>query len=57
MGINWTTEVISWLINWQTSSFPTEVWYVTDFANAAYGAFIFFIFVFKKKIWIQLKKR
>lgn len=57
MGVNWSMEVISWLVNWQASSFPTAIWYLTDFANAAYGVFIFFIFVFKRKIWIQLKKR
>ncbi|XP_018567319.1 probable G-protein coupled receptor Mth-like 10 isoform X6 [Anoplophora glabripennis] len=57
MGINWTMEVISWAIEWRTKDIPSYIWYLTDFCNAMYGVFIFFIFVFKKKIWRSLKKR
>lgn len=57
MGINWSMEIISWVINWLIVRVPNEAWYFTDFLNAAYGVFIFFIFVFKKSIWKLLKKR
>lgn len=59
MGINWTMEIISWACLWLLSRerVPQYVWYLTDFCNALYGVFIFFIFVFKRKIWKSLKKR
>ncbi|KAJ8952185.1 hypothetical protein NQ318_022635 [Aromia moschata] len=58
MGINWSMEIISWAIIWKMgTSVPHYIWYLTDFCNAMYGVFIFFIFVFKKKIWRSLKKR
>ncbi|KAF2899564.1 hypothetical protein ILUMI_06614 [Ignelater luminosus] len=57
MGINWSVEIISWILNWQVQNVPPAVWYLTDFCNAAYGVVIFFIFVFKKSIWKLLKKR
>ncbi|CAH2002606.1 unnamed protein product [Acanthoscelides obtectus] len=57
MGVNWTTEVISWAALWKMQSVPSWIWYLTDLINALYGIFIFFIFVFKKKIWQSLKKR
>ncbi|XP_012265831.2 G-protein coupled receptor Mth2-like isoform X1 [Athalia rosae] len=52
MGISWSTEVISWA--WES---PQYIWYVTDMVNALQGLLIFFIFVWKKKIWLSLKKR
>lgn len=57
MGVNWSLEFISWLVLWQWPQVPAEVWYVPDFANAAYGVIIFLTFVYKKDVWIQLKKR
>ncbi|KAJ8915750.1 hypothetical protein NQ315_004562 [Exocentrus adspersus] len=57
MGINWTMELISWAVQWKMSEVPPYVWYLTDFCNAMYGVFIFFIFVFKKKIWQSLRRR
>ncbi|KAF5288084.1 hypothetical protein FQR65_LT12134 [Abscondita terminalis] len=57
MGVNWSLEVLSWLVNWQTTNIPQAVWYITDFCNALYGMFIFFIFVFKKNILDLLKQR
>ncbi|XP_050309685.1 G-protein coupled receptor Mth2-like isoform X2 [Anthonomus grandis grandis] len=57
MGINWSTEIISWFVNWQTDSAYSKIWIVTDCVNALYGVFIFFIFVFKKKTWRLLKRR
>ncbi|KAJ8966163.1 hypothetical protein NQ317_014128 [Molorchus minor] len=58
MGVNWSMEVISWAFIWKMGTqVPTYIWYLTDFCNALYGVFIFFIFVFKKKIWRNLKKR
>lgn len=57
MGVNWSMEIISWAVNWQVGHVPPAVWYITDFCNALYGVFIFFIFVFKKNIWKLLKRR
>lgn len=57
MGLNWSMEIIAWAIDWQFEDVPTSIWYVTEFCNAAFGVFIFFVFVFKKKIWILLKRK
>ncbi|XP_074038803.1 G-protein coupled receptor Mth2 isoform X8 [Leptinotarsa decemlineata] len=57
MGVNWITEIISWAIGYFWQETPKAVFYFTDFINATYGVFIFFIFVFKRKIWTSLKKR
>ncbi|KAF2899563.1 hypothetical protein ILUMI_06613 [Ignelater luminosus] len=57
MGINWSVEIINWVLEWQVGNLPPAVWYLTDFCNAAYGVIIFFVFVFKKSIWNSLKKR
>ncbi|KAB0792052.1 hypothetical protein PPYR_14013 [Photinus pyralis] len=57
MGVNWTTEFVSWLVNWQVAHVPPSVWYLTDFCNAVYGVLIFFLFVFKRNVWKQLKRR
>jgi len=57
MGVNWSMEVISWLVNWQTDADVQYIFYITDFFNAVYGVWIFLIFVFKRKIWMLLKKR
>ncbi|KAL1517939.1 hypothetical protein ABEB36_001635 [Hypothenemus hampei] len=57
MGVNWSTEVISWLVNWKTGNKIQYIWYATDFVNAVYGLLIFFIFVFKKKTWTLLQRR
>nr|AXC32921.1 G-protein coupled receptor Mth-like 2-4 protein [Dastarcus helophoroides] len=56
MGVNWSMELISWAVNLNVG-LPQYIWYFTDFCNAVYGVFIFFIFVFKKNIWRQLKRR
>lgn len=57
MGVNWSMEIISWGVNFKEQEIPPYIWYLTDFCNATYGVFIFFIFVFKKNIWKQLKRR
>ncbi|KAK5639903.1 hypothetical protein RI129_010714 [Pyrocoelia pectoralis] len=57
MGVNWAMEIISWVVNWQVVGVPKSVWYITDFCNALYGMFIFFVFVFKKSTWELLKQR
>ncbi|KAF5286673.1 hypothetical protein FQA39_LY16156 [Lamprigera yunnana] len=57
MGVNWSMEIISWIVDWQIGQVPPPVWYITDFCNALYGVFIFFIFVFKQNIWKLLKRR
>lgn len=57
MGVNWSMEIISWFIDWQAGELPPAIWYLTDFCNALYGVFIFFIFVVKRTIWNLLKRR
>ncbi|KAL3275853.1 hypothetical protein HHI36_020594 [Cryptolaemus montrouzieri] len=57
MGVNWTMELISWAVNVNDKSVPQYIWYLSDFCNATYGVFIFFIFVFKRNIWKQLQRR
>ncbi|XP_011307422.1 uncharacterized protein [Fopius arisanus] len=54
MGINWSMEIISWLLNKDT---PQYVWYFTDLANTLQGVIIFIIFVWKDKIRRLLVKR
>ncbi|XP_028981831.1 G-protein coupled receptor Mth2 [Diachasma alloeum] len=54
MGINWSMEIISWLLNKDT---PQYVWYLTDLANTLQGVIIFIIFVWKDKIRRLLMKR
>ncbi|XP_031355944.1 G-protein coupled receptor Mth2-like isoform X7 [Photinus pyralis] len=57
MGVNWAMEIVSWIVDWQIGRVPPPVWYLTDFCNALYGVFVFFIFVFKRNIWKLLKRR
>ncbi|KAK4872683.1 hypothetical protein RN001_014712 [Aquatica leii] len=57
MGVNWIMEIVSWAVDWQVGSVPRPVWYLTDFCNAMYGVIIFFIFAWKRKIWIILKNQ
>ncbi|XP_045461967.1 G-protein coupled receptor Mth2-like isoform X8 [Harmonia axyridis] len=52
MGVNWSMEIISWAV-----TLPQYFWYLSDICNALYGVIIFFIFVFKRNIWKQLKRR
>ncbi|KAG5871505.1 hypothetical protein JTB14_018184 [Gonioctena quinquepunctata] len=54
MGINWSTEFITWALK---EHIPQEVVYLTDGINVLYGILIFFIFVFKRRILLSLKKR
>ncbi|KAG5896039.1 hypothetical protein JTB14_011034 [Gonioctena quinquepunctata] len=54
MGINWSTEIISWALE---SKVPVIIFFVTDCINVLYGVVVFFIFVFKRRTWRSLKKR
>lgn len=52
MGVNWTVELISFAVggsNWY--------WIVVDISNMTLGVFIFFIFVWKKKVRLLVQKR
>ncbi|XP_061383795.1 G-protein coupled receptor Mth2-like isoform X1 [Danaus plexippus] len=52
MGVNWTVEVISFAVggsNWY--------WIVVDLCNIALGVYIFFIFVWKKKVRNLIRKK
>ena len=53
MGINWSMEIISWILDDK----PTYVFYITDIANTLQGLIIFIIFVWKEKIKRLLLKR
>ncbi|XP_068633391.1 G-protein coupled receptor Mth2-like [Battus philenor] len=52
MGVNWTVEIISFSVggsNWY--------WILIDISNIALGAFIFLIFVWKKKVRSLVAKK
>ncbi|XP_075977992.1 G-protein coupled receptor Mth2-like isoform X2 [Anticarsia gemmatalis] len=52
MGVNWTVELISFVVggsNWY--------WIVIDISNIGLGVFVFFIFVWKKKVRNLVRKR
>nr|XP_021185461.1 G-protein coupled receptor Mth2 isoform X2 [Helicoverpa armigera] len=52
MGVNWSVELISFAVggsNWY--------WIVTDISNIGLGVFVFFIFVWKKKVRNLVQKR
>ncbi|XP_051170360.1 G-protein coupled receptor Mth2-like isoform X2 [Leptopilina boulardi] len=53
MGINWSMEIISWLLNDE----PSWIFYITDIMNSLQGFTIFIIFVCKKKIKQLLLRR
>ncbi|KAJ8927959.1 hypothetical protein NQ314_019592 [Rhamnusium bicolor] len=57
-GINWSMEIVSYVVQLKHSlNVSPYIWYFSDFCNAVYGVFIFFIFVFNRRIWRSLKKR
>lgn len=56
MGVNWSMEVISWAVEWKLKTVPKEAFIVTDFCNALYGVFIFFIFVCNKEKQKKIQK-
>ncbi|XP_059613890.1 G-protein coupled receptor Mth2-like [Phlebotomus argentipes] len=52
MGVTWTTEVISWIVD------PKSwIFYITDVCNCLQGFFIFMLFVWKPKIKQLIIKR
>ncbi|XP_050093983.1 G-protein coupled receptor Mth2-like [Anopheles aquasalis] len=52
MGVTWMFELISWVAD-------THHWwvYVTDICNCSSGVFIFFLFVWKRKVLMLLQER
>lgn len=54
MGINWSLEIISWLVK---DKYLDNVWLITDLANTLQGVIIFIIFVWKDKIKRLLLKK
>ncbi|XP_018327205.1 G-protein coupled receptor Mth isoform X3 [Agrilus planipennis] len=56
MGVNWAMEVISFYFRFVDHMSPKWIWYFTDFCNACYGVFIFFVYAFKK-VWTICKVR
>lgn len=53
MGINWSMEIISWLLGDE----PSWIFYITDIVNSLQGFTIFIIFVCKEKIKQLLLRR
>uniref|UniRef100_A0A182S9T6 G-protein coupled receptors family 2 profile 2 domain-containing protein n=1 Tax=Anopheles maculatus TaxID=74869 RepID=A0A182S9T6_9DIPT len=52
MGVTWTFEFITWIAdsqNWMV--------HLTDICNCISGVFIFFLFVWKRKVWKLLQQR
>lgn len=56
MGINWGLEFVS-AVFIRSSFLPTEMWYLTDMANACQGLVIFCIFVMKRRVLAELRRR
>lgn len=52
MGASWSLEVVSTIF-----PEPAYLWFVTDFFNSLLGVFVFFIFVCKRKVFLQIKQR
>ncbi|XP_035904477.1 uncharacterized protein LOC118508837 [Anopheles stephensi] len=52
MGVTWTFEFITWIAD-------SQHWMalVTDVCNCISGVFIFFLFVWKRKVWKLLQQR
>ncbi|XP_050072914.1 G-protein coupled receptor Mth2-like [Anopheles maculipalpis] len=52
MGVTWTFEFITWIAD-------SQHWmvHVTDICNCISGVFIFFLFVWKRKVWKLLQQR
>ncbi|CAD7086434.1 unnamed protein product [Hermetia illucens] len=54
MGVSWLLEIIS------TAFYTPDhvaIWYVSDFFNVLQGVFVFFIFVFKRRVWAAIMER
>lgn len=52
MGVSWSLEILATLLQQ-----PEQLWYVSDFFNILQGVLVFFIFVFKKKVWLAIQQR
>ncbi|XP_035790065.1 G-protein coupled receptor Mth2-like [Anopheles albimanus] len=50
MGITWSLEIISWLVNDSTAHSPSWIIYVLDIWNCLVGIIIFFMFVWKQRV-------
>ncbi|XP_046868997.1 G-protein coupled receptor Mth2-like [Drosophila willistoni] len=54
MGITWLLEIVSILFYDHKKTF---FWSISDCFNVLLGVFVFFIFVFKKRIWLEVLKK
>lgn len=52
MGVSWTAEVISFAIEGSVYK-----WFIADITNSMTGVFIFFIFIYKPRIWKLLGQK
>ncbi|XP_049545738.1 probable G-protein coupled receptor Mth-like 10 [Anopheles darlingi] len=57
MGVTWSLEIISWLVNDSKASSPSWLEYVLDISNCLVGIVIFFMFVWKQKVKKLLLER
>lgn len=55
MGVTWFTEIISWMVG--SGDTLNYLWYITDAINVLRAVFIFIIFCWKPRVWINVKKR
>jgi len=55
MGVSWVTEIITFAISPNKTSFEAIV--VTDIFNILTGFYVFIIFVCKPSVWKMLKKK
>lgn len=54
MGITWLLEILSILFYDHKKTF---FWAISDSFNVLLGVFVFFIFVFKKRVWYAILER
>ncbi|XP_055388156.1 G-protein coupled receptor Mth [Condylostylus longicornis] len=54
MGITWILEIISTIFYDQKNVY---LWYISDFSNILQGVLVFFVFVFKRRVWYAVLDR
>lgn len=52
MGVSWVIEIITSVV-----AAPPEWWYLVDAFNIFQGVLVFFIFVFKRRVFAEIRQR
>lgn len=52
MGVSWILEIVATFFKE-----PEALWYISDAFNILQGVLVFFIFVFKWKVWYSIQQR